>query len=96
MGMKYREIGRKSFAKIELQIGDRGGYIEKEVNLSTDGNAWIYDNARVKENAFIGDNARVYGNVCLAGNARLLEYGVLWDNVEMFQNAKKKHFEVKE
>lgn len=43
-----------SFGNVEE--GELGGYVEKEENLSNDGNAWVYGNARV-----CGD-ARVYGN----------------------------------
>ncbi len=46
-------LGRKLFrikALIsfgDVKAGDLGGYIEKESNLSHDGNAWVYGNARV-------------------------------------------------
>lgn len=43
-----------SFGNVEE--GELGGYVEKEENLSNDGNAWVYGNAEV-----CGD-ARVYGN----------------------------------
>ena len=39
-----------------VKVGDLGGWIEKEENLSHDGNAWVYGNAEV-----CGD-AKVYGN----------------------------------
>ena len=39
-----------------VKEGELGGFVEKEENLSNDGNAWVYDNARVS------GNARVYGN----------------------------------
>lgn len=34
-----------------IKIGDLGGWIEKEENLSHKGNAWVYDNAKVYGNA---------------------------------------------
>ena len=37
----------------DVDAGDLGGWVESERNLSHDGNAWVYDNAR---------NARVYGD----------------------------------
>jgi hypothetical protein len=43
-----------SFGSVE--VGELGGYVEKEDNLAQDGNAWVYGNARV-----CGD-AEVYGN----------------------------------
>lgn len=39
-----------------------GGYIEKEENLSQEGNAWVYDNAQVYDNAKVYDDALVYGD----------------------------------
>ena len=43
-----------SFGSVE--VGELGGYVEKEDNLAQDGNAWVYGDARV-----CGD-AEVYGN----------------------------------
>lgn len=43
----------------DVKAGDLGGYIEKEGNLSHNGNAWVYDNAKVCGNAMVCDNARV-------------------------------------
>ena len=40
----------------DVKIGDLGGLVESEANLSQDGNAWVYGNAMV-----CGD-AKVYGN----------------------------------
>ena len=31
----------------DVKAGERGGWIESEANLSTDGNAWVYENAEV-------------------------------------------------
>ena len=46
-----------------VKAGEKGGYIEKEENLSQWGNAWVYGNAWV-----CGD-AKVYGNAWVSGNA---------------------------
>lgn len=45
MPMLYRIQALKKFAIVKA--GDKGGFIEKESNLSQDGNCWIYDNAKV-------------------------------------------------
>jgi len=47
--------------------GDFGGYIEKEENLSHDGDCWVSGNAQV-----YGD-AQVSGYVWVSGNARVSE-----------------------
>ena len=45
-----------------VKAGDLGGYVEKEDNLSHDGDAWVFGNARVSGNAWVFGNAKVYGN----------------------------------
>ena len=64
-----------------IKKGDKGGWVEKEDNLSQDGNAWVSGNALVFGNAWVCDdahvsgNARVFddvwvsGNACVSGNA---------------------------
>lgn len=37
--------------------GEKGGWIEKEENLSQYGNAWVFGNAEVYDNACVRDNA---------------------------------------
>lgn len=52
-----------------VKTGDLGGFIEKESNLSHDGNAWV------------SGDAQVYGNAWVYGYARLsakLEYKKWW------------------
>ena len=49
----------------DVEAGEFGGYVEKEENLSHDGNAWVYGNARVS------GNAEVYGDAWVSGNARV-------------------------
>ena len=53
----------------DVKKGDLGGWIEKEDNLSHDGNCWVYDNARVYGDANVFDDAHVYGNAKVYGNA---------------------------
>ena len=68
-------FGRKHFrikAKINfgtVGTGELGGYIEKEENLSENGNAWVYDDARVYGNARVYGKAWVYGNATVSGDA---------------------------
>lgn len=52
--------------KFGVRVGDLGGYIEKEANLSQDGNAWVAGNARVYGNARVFGNARVNGNALVS------------------------------
>lgn len=58
-----------------VKAGDMGGWIEGKDNLSHDGYAWVYGNARVYGYALVSGNARVGGNAlvsdaaCVTGNA---------------------------
>ena len=100
MGKKFElttdtkiHFGRKLFRIKALvsfrnvQVGDLGGYVESEKNLSQSGDAWVYGdaevygNAWVCGNAWVYDNARVYGDAEVYGNARV--YG----DAEVYGNA---------
>lgn len=60
----------------DVDAGELGGWIEKESNLSQDGNAWVCDNAWV-----CGD-ARVYGDALVRGDARVSKRGaIMWISV---------------
>lgn len=52
-----------------VKAGELGGFVEKEENLSQDGNAWVYDNARVYGDACVCGDARVCGDACVYGDA---------------------------
>ena len=60
----FRIEATASFGNVEK--GEKGGWIEKEDNLSQYGNAWVYGNARVSGDAEVYGNARVYGNAKLS------------------------------
>ena len=64
-----------------IKAGDLGGFIEKESNLSQDGNCWVYNTAKVYGDAKIFGNALVYDNAEVFGNAWV--YG----EAEVFGNA---------
>lgn len=44
----------------DVEVGDLGGWIEQEENLSHEGNCWISGNAKVYDNAKVSGNAKVY------------------------------------
>ncbi len=64
-----------------VEKGELGGFIEKEDNLSHDGDAWVYGNAQVFGNAQVSGDARVSGDAQVYGNAWV--YG----NAQVFGNA---------
>ena len=83
----------------DVKKGDKGGFIEKEDNLSQNGNCWIYndakvcslakvyDEAKVYDNAVVSSNAKVYGNAVVCGNARIYNNAKVYDNALIFGNA---------
>ena len=48
-----------AIASIGISIGDVGGWIEKEENLSVSGDAWVSGDARVSGDAWVYGNAEV-------------------------------------
>jgi len=83
---KVNFLGKTLF-RIELitdckwgKIGDKGGFLEKEENLS--GNAWVFGNAEVF------GNARVFGDAEMTGNARVSGDAWVFGNAEVFGNAR--------
>ena len=70
MGRKlFRIRAIRSFN--DVAVGDLGGYIEKEENLSHDNDAWIYNNAYIFGNAWISGDALIYGDAHIYGDARI-------------------------
>ena len=59
-----------------IEKGDKGGFVEKEENLSQKGNAWVHGDALVFGNAQVYDNAQVSGNAQIFGDAQV--FGNAW------------------
>ena len=62
-------------------IGDLGGYVESESNLSHEGRAWVRDNAKVF------GNAQVLNNALVCGNAIVFDDAIIRDNSRVSENA---------
>ena len=54
-----------------VKIGDLGGWIEKEENLSHEGKAWVWGNAKVCGDAEVCGDAKVWGNAKVCGDAEV-------------------------
>ena len=86
-------LGRKLFRIKALvsfgnvKIGDLGGYIEKEENLSQEGNAWVSGNAEVSGNAKVSGNTWVSGNAEVSGNAKVSGNAEVSGNAKVSGNA---------
>lgn len=84
----YRIKATRDFSSVKA--GELGGFIEKESNLSHDGNAWVsgdakvYDNARVYGNAWVSCMAQVYGNAQVYGSASICGGVRVYDNAKVY------------
>lgn len=82
-----------------VKRGDIGGFVEKESNLSQEGNCWIHDNAKVfnygvvRSNATISDEAEVFDNstitdqASVAGCAMVHDYSYISGKVDVAGSA---------
>lgn len=61
--------------------GQKGGWIEKERNLSH------YDNCAVLGEAFVMGEAFVFGDACVAGAAVVKDRAEVWGNAEICDSA---------
>ena len=75
-----------------VKEGEMGGYIEKEANLSQDGNSWVYGNARVEEFAVVCGKAIVKENAKVYGKARVDEEAVVGEDVRIREALSMKFF----
>lgn len=77
----------RDFANVK--VGDKGGFIEHESNLSHDGTCWVYDYAWVYNDAYVSDHAEirdraeVYGYAKIYGSAEIYNYAKVYDNSEV-------------
>lgn len=83
-----------------VKVGEKGGWIEKEENLSQYNNCWVYGNAqvfdhaqvfgdaRVFENARVFDNALVFENAMLYGDSIVSGNARVYENARVFDNAR--------
>lgn len=70
-----------------IKAGDLGGYIEKESNLSHNGDAWLYEDAMVYGDAHVYGNARVHGEAEVFGNAHVYGDVTVHGNAHVCDNA---------
>ena len=67
-----------------VKVGDLGGWIEKEENLSHEGKAWVWDNAKVWGNAKVCGDAEVWDNAKVCGDAKVWGNAKVCGDAEVF------------
>ena len=86
-------LGKKLFrikALVEfgdVKAGELGGYVEKEGNVSQDGNAWVYEDAAVYGDAKVYEDAQVYGYAQVYGDARVYGYAQVYGDARVYGDA---------
>ena len=81
----YRIEALKDFN--DVKKGYKGGYIEKEENLSQNGNCWVYDNAKVFGNALVCEDAKIYDNAKVCGNVEVYGNAKVYDDALVCEDA---------
>jgi len=71
----------------DVKKGELGGWIEKEKNLSHEGDCWVYHNACVMNDACVSDNARMYDDTHLYDNSCMYDTACMYGNASMYGNA---------
>ena len=77
-----------------VKVGEKGGWIEREENISQCDNCWVYGdafvygNARVCGDALVCDNAQVYGNARVYGDALVYGDTLVCGNAHVYGNAR--------
>ena len=91
---QIKEINRHILHRIQalkdfgnVKKGNLGGWIEKEHNLSQEGNCWVYDDACVFDDACVYDNARVSGNAQVYGDARVSDNAWVYGDAQIYGDA---------
>jgi carbonic anhydrase/acetyltransferase-like protein (isoleucine patch superfamily) len=70
-----------------VKVGELGGWIEKEENLSHEGKAWVCGNAEVCGDAKVWGNAEVCGDAKVCGNAEVCGDAKVWGNAKVCGDA---------
>ena len=81
----YRIEAVESFGNVKA--GEKGGWIEKEENLSQAGDCWVCDNACMYGNARVYGNAQVCDNACVRGNACVCDDARVYGNAQVYDDA---------
>lgn len=81
----HKIVALKDFSDMRGDI--EGGWIEKEENLSQEGDCWVYSDAMVYGNATVRDNAVVCDEAIVCGNAIVCDEAIVRGNAIVTDNA---------
>ena len=80
----YRIQALKTFTKSGgynpiIHVGELGGYVETEDNLSQEGNCWIFGDAKVKDGGKVIDDAIIFDKAMVSNNSIIRGNSVVRD-----------------
>ena len=80
----YRIQALKTFTKSGgynpiIHVGELGGYVETEDNLSQEGNCWIFGDAKVKDGGKVIDDAIIFDKAMVSNNSTIRGNSVVRD-----------------
>ena len=90
----YRIKALKNIPRYNVKVGDLGGYIESEHNLSHLGSCWVGNDAAVMFKAIVCEDAYIYGDAIITGDARIYGSATVYDSayiaghVNVYDNAR--------
>ena len=70
-----------------IHAGELGGWIEKEYNLSQEGSAWVFGEARVYGEAWVFGEARVCGEAQVYGEAQVFGKARVYGEARVYGKA---------
>ena len=82
----HRIEALKDFRRVSK--GEKGGWIEKEDNLSQEGDCWVGGEAKVYDDAIVCDDARLNGNAQAYGRAEVRANARVNGDAKVFGRAK--------
>ncbi len=71
----------------DVKAGDKGGFLEKEENLSHNNDCWVYGEARVYGEAWVYGEARVFGEAWVFGEAQVCGEAQVYGEARVFGEA---------
>ena len=81
----HRIRATRDIPEYDVEKGDFGGFVESYDNLN--GNAWVFDDAKVYGSAKVFENARVSGHATVYDNAHVFDHAIVSERARVCGNA---------
>ena len=94
----YRIRACRDIPFLGVKKGDFGGWVEREENLSQEGDCWIFNEAQVRDravvsgDAIVANGAMVFESARISGNACVRDSAIVYGKAVVTDKAKVKDF----